>query len=163
MSLAYSFTGKRILTVTSPGFLWNQILYNTIGDFLDQQGFNQWNKQETQGQLTAAPTGQALLVLTSNPRGTGCVDLHARFGTLGSERETDSLWFFSGNTSDQFYETSGGSSHSRFVRAVNVGSEGGAIGSEGGAQPGGLQVGWSLSAGGSVKGVLGRGPGELGH
>lgn len=160
MSLAYSFTGKRILTVTSPGFLWNQILYNTIGDFLDQQGFNQWNKQETQGQLTAAPTGQALLVLTSNPRGTGCVDLHARFGTLGSERETDSLWFFSGNTSDQFYETSGGSSHSRFVRAVNASI---VIDSEGGAQPGGLQVGWSLSAGGSVKGVLGRGPGELGH
>ena len=66
----------------------------------------------------------------------------------------------SGSSPDQFYETSGGSSHSRFVRAVN-GSI--VIDSEAGAQPGGLQVGWSLSAGGSVKGVLGRGPGELGH
>jgi hypothetical protein len=27
----------------------------------------------------------------------------------------------------------------------------------------GPQVGWSLSAGGSVKGILGRGPGEPGY
>ncbi|KAF8658894.1 hypothetical protein AX14_007692 [Amanita brunnescens Koide BX004] len=67
-----------------------------------------------------------------------------------------------GDTSDQFDETSGGSSYSRFVRAVNgtvvTDTEGGAS-----AQPASAQAEWSVYAGGSVKGILGRGPGEPGR
>ena len=67
--------------------------------------------------------------------------------------------YSSGDTSDQFDETSGGSSYSRFVRAVN-----GTVvaDTEGGAQPANSQVEWS-SLGSSVRGILGRGPGEPGR
>ena len=190
LSLTYSVTGKRTLSVTSPGFSWNQTLYYTNSGFLNQQGFNQWNKQDTQGQLAAVPTGQApasthfdypieVITAYSHTQNGFTIDASLSRGldiksTGGPGVSTFTLvsgpldlstkqWgsghylsvnggasHSSGNTSDQFYETSGGSSYSRFVEAIN-GSL--ALDLEGGAQPGGLQ-------GSSVKGILGRGPGE---
>ncbi len=202
ISLAYSITAKRTLSITSHGFSWSQALYYTNDGLLTQEGFNQWNKQNTQGQLVAAPTGQAqiythfnypvevnstfsstnksLQIDASVSRGleitstggpgvstftlvSGPTELNTKqWGTGHYFSVTGGSSYSSGDTSDQFDETSGGSSYSRSVRAINgsvvMDTEGGAQ-----AESGGLQVGWDVSVGGSVKAILGRGPGEPGR
>ena len=201
VSLAYSVTAKRTLTITSPGFSWSQSLYYTNDGLLTQEGFNQWNKQNTQGQLVAVPAGQAqnytnfnypvevnstfsstnksLQIDASVSRGleitstggpgvstftlvSGPMELNTKqWGTGHYFSATGGSSYSSGDTSDQFDETSGGSSYSRSVRAIN-GSV--VMDTEGSVQTqsGGLQVGWSGSVGGGIRGILGRGPGELG-
>ena len=199
ISLAYSITAKRTLSITSPGFSWSQALSYTNDGLLTQEGFSQWNKQNTQGQLVAAPTGQArantdfnypvevnstfastnksLQIDASVSRGleisstgglgistftlvSGPMELNTKqWGTGHYFSVTGGSSYSYGDTSDQFDETSGGSSYSRSVRAINgsvvMDTQGSAQ-----AQSGGLQVGWSDAVGDSVKAILGRGPGE---
>lgn len=200
VSLAYSVTAKRTLTVTSPGFSWSQSLSYTNDGLLTQQGLSQWNKQGTQGQLVSAPTGQTpshtlfnypvevnttitstnktLAIDGSLSRGldisstggpgvstftlvSGPMDLSTKqWGSGRYLAVQGGPSYSSGDTSDQFDETSGNSSYSRFVRAVN-----GTIvaDTDGGAQPAVAQLGWGMFVGGSVKGMLGRGPEEQGR
>ncbi|KAM6502640.1 Peptide N-acetyl-beta-D-glucosaminyl asparaginase amidase A domain containing protein [Amanita muscaria] len=158
-SVSYSVTAKRTLTVTSPAYTWVQTLSFSNYGLLDQQGFRQWNKQNTGGELLANVAGSnAALTTFSYP-----LEANTTFGVsdtgstidawlnrglsvgsngglgvstftlangpsnlvtkqygsahYGSFSNAPSYSF--GDTTDEFEETSEGSTYSRTVRAVN--------------------------------------------
>ncbi|KIL60081.1 hypothetical protein M378DRAFT_26660 [Amanita muscaria Koide BX008] len=158
-SVSYSVMAKRALTVTSPAYTWVQTLSFSNYGLLDRQGFRQWNKQNTGGELLANVAGSnAALTTFSYP-----LEANTTFGVsdtgstidawlnrglsvgsngglgvstftlangpsnlvtkqygsahYGSFSNAPSYSF--GDTTDEFEETSEGSTYSRTVRAVN--------------------------------------------
>ncbi|KAK2464387.1 hypothetical protein APHAL10511_003534 [Amanita phalloides] len=196
-SLSYSVTAKRTLSIRSPNSQWTQTLSYSNYGLLNQQGFSQWNKQNTQGSfLATVPDGtsttdisypievnttlgmtskeltidawmnRGLEIIAKGGRGVSTFTLVSGPSHLYTKQSGKAHYlsinngpsYSSGDTTDQFNETSGGSSYSRTVKAINgtVVSD-----TEVGAQTsGGLQAEWDVSVGRSVRDILGRGPGD---